>query len=487
MLVSTRGGAVCAAAVFYCLASAAPPATARVETLRWAHEDPSAVEFYRVHVGSTSRQYAQTIEVGNKLSYDLTLGDSELAFVAITAHAGATASGYSNEKRLDPPAASTSSEPPPPSSSPSPSSGTSGNPSTSATLLLGIPLSKAVPLDGEVVAGNVYIQVEPEKAVYKVRFYLDDPKMNKTPLRTDRLYPFDLAGTLGVAPVTEPFDTKTLSDGWHVVTARVNYSSGEQEVLHADFQVQNQAAPPAGGTSPGSTANATLLLGIPVSAAVPLDGEVVAGNVYIHVESGASMKEVAFYLDDPAMNENPIQVERFYSYDFAGTNGSARNPFDTTTLADGWHAVTARVTYTSGTEEVLHADFEVRNGGGSATSTSSSSEPALLFLKSTENPNDPGRDLQGALVADSVFIFVSDPGGIERVTFYLDDPLRSKTPARIEEFPAYDFAGSHGDGEPNAFDTRTLYDGTHTVTAEIEWVGGGKLVIHADFLVANEN
>jgi len=493
LCVANHGGAICAAAAFYCLASIAVPAHARVETLRWAHEDPGAVEFYRVHVGSQSRQYDQSINVGKNLSYNLTLGDSELAFVAVTAHADSTSSGYSNEKRLDAPSAP-SSAPPPPSGSSSGPSGGGSNSTTNATLLLGVPLSEAVLLDGRIVQGDIFIHVEPDQPVYKVRFYLDDPKMKKGPLRTDRLYPFDLSGSLGVAPVTEPFDTRTLSDGAHSVTARVNYDSGEVEVLHADFQVQNHGAPPpppppSGGSNPPS-ADATVLLGIPVTQAVPLDGEMVQGEVYIHVEPEKAVDVVRFYLDDPEMNHAPERTEGSYPYDFAGSFGSpsVTRPFDTDTLSNGWHTVTAEVTYASGEVEVLHADFEVRNGaGGSTAPPVVSLEPALLFLRNIADPNAPGLLLQGAQVAGPIFIFVSDPGDIKRVMFYLDDPLRSTAPHRTEEHPAYDFEGSYGAGIPNPFDTRSLGDGTHTVTAVIERVDGSSLVIHADFVVANGN
>lgn len=515
MIQSIRSGAYGAAVMLCCLFGTIQSAHARSETIRWTHEKHSTVEFYRVHVGPGPRQYTRTIPVGKTLSHRLALADNERAYVAVTAHAGSTTSGYSNEKRLDPPAAASA----PPSPSAPPPESASGS-SASARLLLGVPVSQAVPLAGEVVAGAVLIHVEASRSVASVAFYLDDPSMKGSPRQVERVYTYDFAGTWGSPPVRKPFDTRTIADGGHTVTAKVTYKAGNVDVLQADFEVANQApasppppppAPPAASPPPpaappptprpepapptssqggGSSANAALLLGVPVSNAVPLDGQVVRGDVFIHVESSQPVDRVAFFLDDPTRKGAPRQTERVSPYDFAGTWGSppARSPFDTSTVADGWHTVTAAVTYSSGATETLHADFEVRNGGGgSATSAAVFLEPALQILPSTADPTAPGEPLQGALVAGPVFIFVSDPGQIKRVKFYLDDPLRAGPPARIEAIPPYDWAGTRADGTPNAFDSRSLSDGTHTLTAEIEWTAGGSSLVHADFLVANRN
>lgn len=380
-------------------------------------------------------------------------------------------------------------------------------------------MSRAVPLAGEVLAGDALIHVEATRSVASVAFYLDDPNMKENPQQVERVHPYDFAGTWGSPPVRKPFDTRTIADGEHTVTARVTYMTGHVDVLHANFVVENRApaspppsppappspapssplpsapppspaaTPPPSPSGGGSSANATLFLGIPVNSAVPLDGEVVSGDVFIHVESSHPVDRVAFYLDDPARQQPPRQTERVYPYDFAGTWGSppVRAPFDTSTLADGWHTVTAAVTYSSGTTDTLQADFEVRNGGGSAASAAALLEPELLVLPSGSGPSAPGEPLQGALVAGSAFIFVSDPGQIERVRFYLDDPLRAGPPARIEAVPPYDWAGTRADGTPYPFDSRSLSNGTHTLTVEVDWAAGGSSLVHADFLVANRN
>lgn len=112
------------------LIAAVAPASARVETLRWSHPDPSTVGGFRVHYGTTSRTYTQTIDIGKPtpisgvFTYSLSVPDSDTVYVANTAYAsGFPDSDYSNEKRFDgiaPPPPVTPPPTPEPPSTPSP-------------------------------------------------------------------------------------------------------------------------------------------------------------------------------------------------------------------------------------------------------------------------------------------------------------------------------------------------------------------------------
>ena len=108
----------------------AAPASARVETLRWSHPDPSMVGGFRIHYGTSSRTYIQTIDVGKPTpiggvyTFSLSVPDADTVYVGATAYgSGFPASDYSNEMRFDgivPPPPVTPPITPPPPSSPSP-------------------------------------------------------------------------------------------------------------------------------------------------------------------------------------------------------------------------------------------------------------------------------------------------------------------------------------------------------------------------------
>ena len=53
-----------------------------------------------------------------------------------------------------------------------------------------------------------------------------------------------------------------------------------------------------------------------------------------------------------------------------------------------------------------------------------------------------------------------------------------------EENGPYDFNGGTVSAA-TPFDTKTIANGSHTITAAIEFVGGGTEVVHATFTVTN--
>ncbi len=91
---------------------AAGEAGARSERLRWTHPDPASVDRYTIHIGSASRSYdpARAVVVANPPTdadnafyADITVGDNETVFVALTASGDDLESVLSNERRRDPP------------------------------------------------------------------------------------------------------------------------------------------------------------------------------------------------------------------------------------------------------------------------------------------------------------------------------------------------------------------------------------------------
>lgn len=85
-------------------------AAARTEQVRWTHPNPAEVQTFQVHVGSSSRAYTQTIDVGKPTrsgagvyTYDLVVPDTAVVYLAVTA-TGPTQlrSAFSNEQVRNP-------------------------------------------------------------------------------------------------------------------------------------------------------------------------------------------------------------------------------------------------------------------------------------------------------------------------------------------------------------------------------------------------
>jgi hypothetical protein len=94
------------------------------------------------------------------------------------------------------------------------------------------------PLQDLTVTGEVYVFLAPDTGAQRVQFYVDDPGMTGIAFSTDTRAPWDLAGTAKNS-TARPFDTTQLLDGPHQVTASVDLSTGEIEVVTSSFLVAN--------------------------------------------------------------------------------------------------------------------------------------------------------------------------------------------------------------------------------------------------------
>ena len=121
------------------------------------------------------------------------------------------------------------------------------------------------PLNGMTVDGNIYVWAYPDSALAQVVFYLDDPDMSGEPTQTENLVPFDLEGTVWDGSAL-PFDTTALSDGEHTITAKVTSNGGDVYVLHAEFVVNNDAAPVPGPLPEPTPAPAPTPTAVPPTA-----------------------------------------------------------------------------------------------------------------------------------------------------------------------------------------------------------------------------
>lgn len=100
----------------------------------------------------------------------------------------------------------------------------------------------AVALDGQTLAGQVYVRFEPSSPVRSVRFWLDDPDRSGAPDRDERLAPYDFAGG---QPSSLPWDTSS-APGAHTITAEVTRDDGTTYVDEASFSVGTGDGPAVG-------------------------------------------------------------------------------------------------------------------------------------------------------------------------------------------------------------------------------------------------
>jgi hypothetical protein len=111
-------------------------------------------------------------------------------------------------------------------------------------------------LDGETVAGSIYVQVLQTDQVTKVDFWLD-AAMTTTPRRTESTPPFDFNGgvVIGGVDTAVAFDTTTVATGSHYISARITLQDGSQIDRTATFNVIRSTP----GAPTGLTASSTVV------------------------------------------------------------------------------------------------------------------------------------------------------------------------------------------------------------------------------------
>lgn len=106
--------------------------------------------------------------------------------------------------------------------------------------------SAASSLSGAAVSGAAYVFLAPEAEVAVVEFWLDNEALSGKPRQRETQAPFDFAG--GTATSALPFDTSTLSNGAHVISARVTATDGHVSIIHTNFTKGTTTAPPSVST-----------------------------------------------------------------------------------------------------------------------------------------------------------------------------------------------------------------------------------------------
>ena len=116
----------------------------------------------------------------------------------------------------------------------------------------------------------------------------------------------------------------------------------------------------------------------------PLAGATVSGSAYVFMPALPGVSGVHFYLDDPEMSGLPRQFEQNAPYDFAGGSATAARSFDSTTLQDGNHTITASLSLAAGGTAVVHGTFSVRNGQTSSDTTPPTAPGQMSVVAATE-------------------------------------------------------------------------------------------------------
>ncbi len=212
--------------------------------------------------------------------------------------------------------------------------------------------SAATVLDGSTQNGIVYVFTTPASGVKQVRFYLDNTAATGTPKQTENTAPYDLLGT-ATAGTANAFNINSLPNGTHTVTAALDKTAGGTDIVTATFTVTTLVPPP----SPYSL---QVSKSADRSAPSALEGSTQSGTIYVFTAPISGVKQVRFFIDNPAATGTPKQTEGNAPYDLAGTATSGNaNAFTVNSLPDGTHTVTAAVDKTLGGTDVVTATFTV--------------------------------------------------------------------------------------------------------------------------------
>jgi large repetitive protein len=300
----------------------------------------------------------------------------------------------------------------------------------------------AVALADSTVSGKVYVFTSPDASVVQVRFFLDDPTMSGTPRLVERGKPFDFNGT-NKDGTAKPFDTTTLANGSHTITAAVDLTDGSTQVVNAVFTVNNKRLVLSAETT---------------SFAVEFGGSGTSKTVDLATNDGA---RVPYTASDNAtwLTASPAA---------ATTPQTLTLAVDPTGLAVGTYKATLTVAASGYVSDTLTVELTVQG----------------KLLVSTSANRSRARPLGGEEVWSKIYVFVKPDTGISEVSFFIDDPNMTSLPYRTETGSPWDLAGGNAT-TANPFDTTTLLDGTHTITARIKASVGGTHTIASTFSIIN--
>lgn len=288
-------------------------------------------------------------------------------------------------------------------------------------------------LAGSEAAGLTYIFVGPEEGVKQVDFFLDEPPP-ATPWRTERKAPFDFNGTAS-GFTAKAFNTETLTDGQHTLYARVVYTNGVTEILSAAFTVNNSGA--------------VLLFDTDALNFSAVEGESSTQTLgTLLTGSGSTSSDFTVTFDAAWLSVSPA-------------SGTVPATISITAASEGLAAGDYVATVTAEAEGHVAGSVRVKL---SVVQPSGAQYP--LVFSTDANRSSPAT-LEAAQAAGIIYVFVPAQPEVKRIEFYIDDPARIGAPFQSEGKAPYDLAGTEGNGDAIPFDTGSLVDGIHSVTAYV--------------------
>lgn len=252
------------------------------------------------------------------------------------------------------------------------------------------------PLDGATVNGDIYPFTAPVEGVKRVTFSL-----NGQVVRTENNPPFDFMG--GDATNGEPWNTNSVNDGQHTISAELLLQDGNRTTISATFTVANSPTsptiPPTATTVPPTpTPTSTPVPPTPEPEAtsppenqvgdsgfsvlyslqsdrsnpVNLDGATVSGEIYAFATPVENVESVTFEL-----NGSQTQVEGNPPFDFNGGSRDVAHTWNTSSVGEGTHTIAASFKMTDGSTKTASATFTVpsQDAPPPATSTPQPNEP----------------------------------------------------------------------------------------------------------------
>lgn len=311
-------------------------------------------------------------------------------------------------------------------------------------------------LEGGTVSGSIYVFTAPDTGVKSVSFFLDGAT---TAYKTEGVKPYDLAGTAANGSAF-PFNTASLADGKHSIKATITTttSTTPQDVV-ATFTVSNVVAPPPSlKLAPASATFSAVAGSNPASQSVTLstsNGAAATFGVSVGYVSGSPQGWLSATLSSSVSSPS------------VGVNLAV----NTAGLAAGTY--TANVSATAG-------GYTAASLPVTLTVTAAPSGYDLQMSKSSNRASPVS--LNGQTVAGQLYIFTAPDTNVVSVSFFLDG---SATAFRTENLGPFDFAGTATSGAAQAFNSATLPDGNHFITANIKLSSGSVQSVTAQFTVSN--
>jgi hypothetical protein len=325
--------------------------------------------------------------------------------------------------------------------------------------------SGAVALDGEAVAGDIYVFVDPENDIGRVEFFLDANPGAAAPVQVESKAPYDLAG--GTRAAANAFHTASVPAGDHLLAAVVRRADGNTEVVSAEFRIGGTCGVCDDGNP--CTVDECAPAGGCRHAMVPdgagcADGDRCNGTETCR--AGTCTVGTPLACDDgDACTVDACTAQQGCTHAAVAGCQACGSAVD----CDDADQCTADAC-SAGRCEHRALGATCRRGQGYG-----------LMLSFSADRRDPV-PLDGETVRGAMRVFVSPETGIDRVRFYVDDPERRGTPHQTENNPPFDLAGGSVTAA-RAFDTAVLEVGQHVITAEIRRTGGAVVVVTAAFTI----